>query len=175
MNTTLKEKNLQPFIIGLSLFLVGAVAFLFFGPKLDLGGRITLLPLINAWINGATAVVLVMAFIAIKNRNIERHKKLMFGAFILSVIFLVLYITYHFTSEPAIYGGVGFMRGFYYFILITHIVLAAVIVPMVLLSYTRALTEKFEKHKKIARWTLPLWLYVSITGVVVYLLIKPFY
>jgi putative membrane protein len=175
MSTTLKEKNLQPFIIGLSIFLVGAVAFLFFGPKLDLGGRITLLPLINAWINGTTAVVLVMAFIAIKNRNIQRHKNLMFAAFVLSVIFLVLYISYHFTSEPAIYGGVGFIKNVYYFILLTHIVLAAVIVPMVLLSYTRALTEKFEKHKKIARWTLPLWLYVSITGVIVYVMIEPFY
>jgi putative membrane protein len=175
MNTTFKEKNITTIIIGLTIFLIGAVTFLFFGPKIDLGGRITLLPLINAWINGATAVVLVFAFIAIKNKNIPLHKNLMLGAFFLSALFLILYISYHFTSEPAIYGGVGFIKKLYYFLLITHIVLAAVIVPMVLLSYARALTGKFDKHKKIARWTLPLWLYVSITGVIVYLMIVPYY
>ncbi|MBA3900226.1 MAG: DUF420 domain-containing protein [Bacteroidetes bacterium] len=175
MSTTLKERNLQPLIIGLSVFLVGAVAFMFYGPKINLGGRITLLPLINAWINGITAVVLVLAFFAIINKNVELHKKLMISAFFLSLAFLILYISYHSTSEPARFGGEGYIKGVYYFFLITHIVLAAVIVPMVLLSYARALTDKFEKHKKIARWTLPLWLYVSITGVIVYLMIVPYY
>jgi putative membrane protein len=175
MSIALKEKSIQNLVLGLTIFLIAAVAFLFFGPKIDFGGRITILPLINAWINGITAVVLTCAFVAIKNKNINLHKKLMFAAFFLSVIFLVLYIAYHSTSEPAIYGGSGFVKGAYYFFLLTHIVLAAVIVPMVLMSYTRALTFKFDKHKKIARWTLPLWLYVSVTGVIVYVMIAPYY
>jgi putative membrane protein len=177
MNTAanVKEKSLMPLIVAISIIIPLAVTILFFGPKIDLGGRITILPLINAWINGLTTLVLITAFWAIKNKNVELHKRLMYSAFFLSIIFLVLYIAYHSTAEPAKYGGEGFMKLLYYFILITHVFLAAAIVPMVLLSYARAYTEKFDKHKKIARWTLPLWLYVSVTGVIVYFMIAPYY
>jgi putative membrane protein len=177
MSTTvnIKEKSLMPLIVAISIIIPLAVTIMFFGPKIDLGGRITILPLVNAWINGITTIVLLLAFWAIKNKNIELHKKLMYSAFVLSVIFLLLYIGYHSTAEPAKYGGEGLIKNIYYFILITHVILAAVIVPMVLITYARAYTEKFDKHKKIARWTLPLWLYVSITGVIVYLMIAPYY
>ncbi|HET6243196.1 MAG: DUF420 domain-containing protein [Bacteroidetes bacterium] len=175
MNIVIKEKSLLPLIIAVSIVIPLAVAILFFAPKADLGGRITILPAINAVINALTALVLILAFVAIKNKNIDRHKKLMYAAFFLSVLFLLLYIAYHATAEPAIFGGVGMIRNVYYFFLLTHIVLAALIVPLVLLTYSRALMEKFDKHKKIARWTLPLWLYVSITGVIVYLMIAPYY
>ncbi|MDQ3191845.1 MAG: DUF420 domain-containing protein [Bacteroidota bacterium] len=175
MSSIVKEKSLMPLIIAISIIIPLAVAVLFFAPKADLGGRITILPAINAVINGLTAIVLILAFLAIKNKNIELHKKLMYGAFFLSVLFLILYIGYHATAEPAIFGGVGFIKNVYYFVLLTHIVLAAAIVPLVLITYSRAFTEKFDKHKKIARWTLPLWLYVSITGVIVYLMIVPYY
>jgi putative membrane protein len=175
MNTLLNEKKHRSLILIISLVLPVAVAILFFAPKPDLGGRITILPLINAWINGITAVVLIAAFLAIKNKNIVLHKKLMFAAFFLSALFLILYVAYHSTSEPAIFGGTGTIKNIYYSILITHVVLAAAIIPLVLMSYSRALSEKFAGHKKIARWTLPLWLYVSITGVIVYLMIEPYY
>lgn len=175
MNVIVKEKSLMPLIVIVSIVIPLAVAVLFFAPKADLGGRITILPAINAVINGLTAIVLILAFLAIKKKDIDRHKKLMYAAFFLSVLFLILYIGYHATAEPAIFGGVGIIRNVYYFILLSHIILAAVIVPLVLITYSRALTEKFDKHRKIARWTLPLWLYVSITGVIVYLMIAPYY
>ncbi len=175
MSTVVKEKTLMPLIIAISIVIPLAVAVLFFAPKADLGGRITILPAINAVINGITAIVLIMAFLAIKQKNIQLHKKLMYSAFFLSVLFLILYIGYHASAEPAIFGGVGIIRNVYYFVLLTHIVLAAAIVPLVLLTYYRAFTERFDKHKKIARWTLPLWLYVSVTGVIVYLMIVPYY
>jgi putative membrane protein len=175
MPTITREKSFRPLIIAVSVIIPLAVAFLFFAPKADLGGRLTVLPAINAVINGLTAIVLVLAYFAIRKKNVERHKKLMYSAFFLSVLFLILYIAYHSTAEPAKYGGEGILRNIYYFVLITHIVFAVVIVPMVLMTYVRALSEKFDRHRKIARWTLPLWLYVSVTGVIVYLMIAPYY
>jgi len=172
MNTT--ERSYRPLVIGLSVFLLGAVAFMYLGPELfSLGiGRGTL-PMINAWINGTTSVVLVAAFFAIRRRNIPLHRRLMWTAVCLSAVFLVFYVLQHSSFPSAEYGGT--VRGVYLFILLTHIVLAAVIVPLVLITLTRALAQRFDKHKRIARWTLPMWLYVSITGVVVYLMIAPYY
>ncbi|MFN7014026.1 MAG: DUF420 domain-containing protein [Bacteroidia bacterium] len=173
--TTLQKKNLTPFIVAVSIIIPVAVAILFFAPKLDVGSKLTFLPALNAFLNGTTSVLLIAAFIAIKNKNIELHRKLMLSAVGLSVLFLLSYITYHATSEPTIYGGEGALKSIYYFVLISHIILAAVIVPLVLISFVRALSEKFDKHRKIARITLPLWLYVTITGVIVYLMIAPYY
>jgi putative membrane protein len=173
--SALKENKLMPLIIGASIVIPLAVAFLYFAPKLDLGFDITFLPKLNAIINGTTSMVLILAFVAIKNKNITLHKRLMTSAIILSVLFLLSYVTYHAASESTKFGGEGAIKSIYYFILISHILLAIVIVPLVLISYVRALSEKFDKHRKIARYTLPLWLYVTITGVIVYLMISPYY
>lgn len=173
--TTLQKKNLTPFIIAVSIIIPIAVAILFFAPKLDVGSKLTFLPALNAILNATTTILLIAAFIAIKNKKIELHRKLTLGAIALSVLFLLSYITYHATSEPTHYGGEGILKSVYYFVLISHIILAAVIVPLVLISFVRALNEKFDKHKKIARITLPLWLYVTITGVIVYIMIAPYY
>jgi putative membrane protein len=173
--TTLQKKNLTPLIVAISILIPVAVAILFFAPKLDVGSKLTFLPALNAVINGTTTILLIVAFIAIKKKNVELHRKLMQTAIGLSVLFLLSYIIYHATSEPTTYGGEGTLKVIYYFILISHIILAAAIVPLVLISFVRALSEKFDKHRKIARITLPLWLYVTITGVIVYLMIAPYY
>jgi putative membrane protein len=112
---------------------------------------------------------------AIKNKKIALHRRLMTIAIALSVVFLISYILFHAATEPTKFGGEGAVRSIYYFALLTHIVLSAAVVPLVLISYVRALSERFDKHRKIARITLPIWLYVAFTGVLVYLLIAPYY
>ena len=128
-----------------------------------------------ATVNGVTAVVLIAAFIAIKNKNIKLHERLMKTAIALSVAFLVMYVAYHMTSDSTKFGGEGVIKYAYYFILITHILLSIVIIPFVLITYVRAITNNIERHKKIAKITFPMWLYVAITGVIVYLMISPYY
>lgn len=109
------------------------------------------------------------------NRKFKQHKTVMLSAFILSCLFLVSYVTYHSQASSTHFGGQGMIRMVYFVILITHIILAAGIVPLALFTITRSWRGEFNKHKKIARWTLPIWLYVTITGVVVYLMISPYY
>jgi putative membrane protein len=133
------------------------------------------LPLFNAIINGTTFLLLLAALMAIKNRNIVLHKRLMTTAIALSLVFLVCYVLFHASTEPTKFGGEGRIRSVYFFLLLTHILLAIVIVPLVLITYVRAIAEKFDKHRKIARITLPIWLYVTLTGVIVYLMIAPYY
>jgi len=171
----ISEKKMLPLIIGAGVIIPTAVAILFFAPKLELGFNIGFLPKLNAIINASTSIILIMAFIAIKNKNIKLHKALMTSAILLSIVFLLSYITYHASTESTKFEGVGTIKSVYYFILFSHILLAIAIVPLVLISYVRALSEKFDKHRQIARYTLPLWLYVTITGVVVYLMISPYY
>ncbi|MBD99127.1 MAG: hypothetical protein CMO34_04720 [Verrucomicrobia bacterium] len=152
------------------------VALLYFLPKdFELGEEIYILPRINALINGSTFVILLMALKAIKDGKRERHQQLMVSALILSVLFLLSYVSYHFLAESTAYGGDGWWKSLYFFILLSHILLSIVIVPLVLITFSRALSKKFDKHKKIARITLPIWLYVTFTGVVVYLMISPYY
>lgn len=152
------------------------VAVLYFLPKnIEVGDEIYILPRINAIINGTTFLILILAFRAIKRGDRERHQQLMVSALILSVLFLLSYVSYHFLAESTPYGGTGTMRYVYFFILLSHILLAIIIVPLVLITFSRALSEKFDKHKKIARITLPIWLYVTLTGVLVYLMISPYY
>tara|TARA_B100000401_G_scaffold17405_1_gene10636 strand:+ start:483 stop:923 length:441 start_codon:yes stop_codon:yes gene_type:complete len=143
-------------------------------PKFSLN-TVDFLPLFNACVNGGVFLILISALVAIKKGKRQLHMKLMYSALILSVIFLISYVLHHATHDTVSYGGVGLLRYFYYFILITHIVLAIAIVPMVLISFSRALNEEFSRHKRIARITMPLWLYVSLTGVIVYLMISPYY
>ena len=172
------EKKYQKLIVVLSIVIPLAVAGLF-GVKLkDFGFDVeplTFLPPVYASINGLTAVILVLAVLQIKKGNRKTHERLMKFAILLSVLFLVMYVAYHMTSDSTSYGGEGAVRYLYFFILITHIVLSIVIIPLVLFTYVRALAERFDKHKKLAKITFPIWLYVAITGVVVYLMISPYY
>jgi len=160
----------------LSILIPIIVAILYFMPKnIEVGEEIYLLPAVNAWINATTSLILILAYMAIRKGKKELHKKLMLTALSLSVLFLLSYVSYHSLAESTPYGGEGWIRSVYYFILLSHILLAIIIVPLVLLSFSRALQQNFEKHKKIARITLPLWLYVTLTGVIVYLMISPYY
>jgi putative membrane protein len=166
--------NHKPIIIILSIIIPVVVALLYVTPKIS-GFEIDFLPLLNAIVNGTVFFTLIFAVKAIKNGNRVLHQKLIYLALVLSTIFLLSYITHHLTHESVKFGGEGFIKYFYYFVLISHITLSAVIMPMVLITLSRALKENFEHHKKIARITFPMWLYVSFTGVLVYILISPYY
>ena len=169
--TPLKYRN---WIILLSVAIPVAVAVLFM-VRLPNVASLTFLPPIYATINALTAVLLVSALVAIKKKNSALHERLMKSAIFLSCVFLVMYVAYHMTSDPTPYGGTGFMRPLYYFILVTHILLSIGIIPMVLITYVRAISKHFADHKRIARITFPIWLYIAVTGVVVYLMIAPYY
>ena len=143
--------------------------------NLPVAQSLTFLPPIYATINGLTAVLLVAAVYYIKIGKRKIHESLMKCCIALSLSFLVMYIAYHITTDPTPFLGEGFIRYLYFFILITHITLSVFIVPMVLVTYVRAISNMFDKHKKIARITFPIWLYIAITGVIVYLMISPYY
>lgn len=172
------EQKSSSFIIIVSILIPVVVAILF-GVKLKHYGfdvePLSFLPPIYATTNAITAVVLVAAVMAIKNGNRKLHERLMTTAIALSVAFLVMYVAYHMTSDSTKFGGEGTIRFVYFFILITHIILSIAIIPLVLTTYVRALADKFDKHKKIAKITFPIWLYVAVTGVIVYLMISPYY
>ena len=143
--------------------------------NLPLAKPLKFLPPIYATINGITAVVLVMAVYFIKQGKRIIHENLIKVCIGLSLCFLVMYIAYHVTSDPTKFGGEGIIKYIYYFILISHILLSITVIPFVLISYVRAITNDFERHKKIAKITFPIWLYVAVTGVIVYLMISPYY
>jgi putative membrane protein len=167
------SKKYNKLIIILSITIPLVVAILF-GVKLDIDLPI-FLPPIYASINGLTAVILILAVWAIKNKKRKVHEILMKTAILFSAVFLILYVAYHMTSNSTPFGGEGLLRYFYFFILISHILLSIIVIPFVLITFVRAITNDFERHKKIARITFPLWLYVAISGVLVYLMISPFY
>ena len=167
----LKYKNL---IIVVSI-LIPIVVLVLFNIRITSLPQLTFLPPIYATINGITAILLLAALYSIKNKKIKQHEFLMKTSILLSLIFLVMYILYHMTTDPTPYGGEGIIRTVYFFILISHITLSVFIVPMVLVTYVRAISKLFDKHKKIARITFPIWLYIAITGVIVYLMISPYY
>jgi len=178
----------KPLIIILSLVVPLLVALLYVTPKISFF-EINFLPLLNATINGTVFFTLIFAVKAIKSGNKKLHQKLIYTSFILSTIFLISYVIHHATHDTVKFGDidgngllseeenikVATFKYFYYFILISHILLSAIIIPLVLVTWSRALKEKFEDHKKIARITFPIWLYVSATGVLVYILISPYY
>lgn len=188
---TLEQRFKFPIIL-VSILIPVVVAILFTVKLKDLGFEVeplSFLPPIYASINGVTALLLILGVIAIKNGNQKVHERLMTMAIACSIAFLVMYVAYHMTTDSTVYGdidgnkildatekgNVGFMRVVYLFILLSHIALSIVIIPLVLITYVRALALRFDKHKKIAKITFPLWLYVAITGVVVYLMISPYY
>ena len=170
------ETTYNKLIIALSIIIPVAVALLF-GINLRKMGfdvePLSFLPPIYATINGFTAIILIAAVMAIKNGKRALHERLMKLAILCSVLFLVMYVAYHMTSDSTKYeGDLGFI---YYPILISHIILSVIIIPLVLITYVRALAQRFDRHKKIAKITFPIWLYVAVTGVIVYLMISPYY
>ena len=167
----------QPYrktIIALSIIIPGAVALLFGLPKVE-GYDTSFLPPIYATINGLTAILLITAVVAVRNGKQRLHERIMKTCIGLSALFLALYLVYHTTSESTAYGGVGPLRYVYFFVLITHILLSVGVIPLVLFTFVRALTGDFKRHRKLARITFPIWLYVAVTGVIVYIMISPYY
>lgn len=166
-------------ILALSLVIPVAVAALRYIPQPDLSlstqESLYALPLLNACLNGSAFFLLIAALLAIKRKNIAMHKRFTTFAVLLSALFLVSYVIFHYTTPPTAYGGEGLLRPIYYFILITHILLSAVIVPLALLAYAHGFSGRYAQHRKIVKWAYPLWLYVTSTGVIVYLMISPYY
>jgi putative membrane protein len=165
-------------VIGIFSFVVFAVIVSLGAiPKLevDLGFDPHLFATANAIINSLVAVFLIAAYIAVKKKRYVQHKKLVYVAMYLSIAFLVSYIAHHLLAGETRFGGTGAIRYVYFVLLSTHILLAAVILPFILLTAYRGLTGEYEKHKKLAKYTWPLWLYVAITGPLVYLMISPYY
>jgi putative membrane protein len=178
MNKESIEKKYNIWITILSIAIPIVVAVLFKIKLKDVGiivKPLTFLPPIYATFNGITAVVLVLAVIAIKSGKRKLHENLMKFAILLSLGFLVMYVAYHMTADSTKFGGEGITKIIYLFILISHIALSIIIIPLVLVTYVRALSERFDRHKKIAKITFPIWLYVAVTGVIVYLMISPYY
>jgi putative membrane protein len=167
------KKKYNRWIVFLSVTIPLVVAILF-GVKIDVKLPV-FLPPIYASINALTSLLLVVAVWAVKNKKIKLHKQLMKTAIVLSGLFLMLYVAYHMTSESAKFGGDGSLKIGYFIILISHIILSIAVIPFVLITYVRAITNSIDLHKKIAKITFPLWLYVTISGVVVYVLISPYY
>lgn len=170
----LKEKRFNRLITVVSIIIPLVVASLF-TVKIDGVERMGFLPPIYATINGITAVLLIVAVVAIKNGNKALHQKIMTACIGLSLLFLVLYIIYHMTSESTPFGGERQIKYVYYVILISHIVLSIAVIPLVLKTYAKAYLGDFDAHRAYAKFTFPLWLYVAITGVVVYIMISPYY
>lgn len=191
MNLVSNQKNSVRIIGVVSIVIPLAVAVLIFLPQKEnfLGEWVRNIPTFNALINSTTALLLVSALLAVRKGNIQLHKRFMLSAFVLGAIFLVAYILYHLTVPSTKFGdvngdgilseaeslAVGGIKYFYYFVLLSHILLSIIVVPFVLMAFYYALTEKIEKHKKLVKFTFPIWLYVSVTGVLTYFLISPYY
>ncbi|GAB3335132.1 DUF420 domain-containing protein [Marivirga atlantica] len=185
------KKSYKTLIWVLSIAIPAVVAVLLYLPqKLEIGSWVYLLPDLNAVLNSATALALLLGFYFIKQKNIKAHRLMMSTAFTMGSIFLVSYVLYHSSADSTVFGDINgdgilqdsemesigsWIRQLYVVILLSHILLAAVVVPFVLFAMYFALTNKIEKHKKVVKWTFPIWLYVSITGVIVYLMISPYY
>ncbi|MFM8839537.1 MAG: DUF420 domain-containing protein [bacterium] len=174
---SISEKTISLMIYSISIVVVILVAFLIYVPQAITieGLNVMMLPRLNAYVNSTCTVLLTLGYVFIRNKNIAAHRMMMMSAFGLSILFLLSYVTYHSQAPSTSFGGEGFIKAVYFSILISHIVLAALIVPLALFTLLRAWRSEFPLHKKIARWTLPLWLYVTITGVIVYLMISPYY
>ena len=168
------SKKYRPLVIAVSV-LVPIVVAILFTVRIPDAEPLTFLPPIYAGINALTSLLLIAALYFIKNGKRMIHEALMKVCIGLSLIFLVMYIAYHMTTDPTPFGGEGVIKYVYYFILISHILLSIIVIPLVLTSYTRAISSEFISHKKISKITFPVWLYVAVTGVIVYLMISPYY
>lgn len=178
IEATNNDKLVFRLIFGISIFVFIAVIVLNKKvlPRPDtIPEFVYVLPMLNAFINGTCALLLMASLYFIRQKNILMHKRINITTFILSSIFLLFYITYHYLAQETVFPKNNPTRPLYLAILISHIVLAATVLPLVLISFYLGLTNQVKKHKRIVRWTYPIWLYVTITGVVVYLMISPFY
>lgn len=171
------DRFMVPAIISISLLVPVLVLILMYLPERYnfLGVEMGNFPLFHAILNFCTAMLLVAGYYFMKKKELVWHRNTMIAAFFLSAVFLVSYVISKISNDPVPYGGEGILRPIYFFILVTHILLSAVIVPLVLFTMYRGLTNEVEKHRKIARYTFPVWLYVAITGVLVYLFMAPYY
>ncbi|MCE2833091.1 MAG: DUF420 domain-containing protein [Chitinophagaceae bacterium] len=175
--TLKKNDKLANILVGIvsAIVFVAVVAL----KNIELGAQpgfdIHIFARINAVINTIVSLLLVAGLVAVKNRRLLLHKRIMMSAILCSVLFLLSYICHHLLAGDTKFGGVGMIRPVYFFILITHIVLAAVILPFILFTSYRALIAEWPAHRKLARLTWPIWFYVSVTGVIVYLMISPYY
>ena len=172
INKRVDKYNIWVWVLSISIPVVVAILFLIRIPNVD---SLSFLPPIYATINAATSIILTFAYLAVKRKKIILHERLMKIAIGLSVVFLVMYVAYHMTSDPTPYGGEGIIKTVYYFILVSHVILSIGIIPLVLVTYVRAISKLFADHKKIARYTFPIWMYIAVTGVIVYLMISPYY
>jgi putative membrane protein len=167
-------KKLNKFAYAISaivLFVVAVMRKIHFDTEIDF----SFLPAVYSTMNAVVAIILLIALYFVKNKNIEAHKKSMIAAMIFSFVFLALYVLYHTTTPETKYCGEGFIRKIYFFLLISHVVLAAVIFPFILFTFIKGYTYLVEKHKKMAKWVFPFWLYVALTGPILYLMLKPCY
>ncbi len=177
MNTGLiSESKVKRFkvLITIASIAIPVVVAALFKVKIE-GVDLSFLPPVYAGINGLTAILLVAALLTIRKGKRKIHERLINVCMVLSLLFLVCYVAYHMTSDPTPYGGAGALKYMYYFILISHVILSIAVVPMVLRSYLFAWEGKFEKHRKWTKITWPLWFYVAVTGVIVYVMIAPYY
>ena len=176
-NVPANDRVFVPVIVGISFVVPILVALMFFFPQTNWNilQNPYILPKVNAILNGSTAVFLLLGLYFIRQRQVTRHKTMMVTAFTLSSLFLVSYVIYHSSTEPTRYGGEGMMKIMYLFILFSHIALAAVALPFILFTFYRAFAGQNEKHRKLAKRTWPVWFYVAVTGVVVYLMLSPYY
>ncbi|HAD97057.1 MAG TPA: DUF420 domain-containing protein [Cryomorphaceae bacterium] len=173
-----KDKVYIPLIIVLSVLVPMAVAALLLFPEffsVDFGIDRGTLPAFHAILNGSTAVLLILGLWFIRNRNITAHRSVMLFAFGLSAIFLVSYVISKLNADPIPYGGEGWIRGLYFSVLISHILLSIPVLPLAMLAIYRGLLQEYGRHKKIVRWAYPIWLYVAVTGVLVYFFMQPYY
>ena len=177
MTTINPNKNANLLIWVLSIAIPVVVALLIYMPQTGALGTldVSFLPSLNALLNSLVAVCLLAGLYFVKNKNIAMHRTFMFTAFVLSSLFLISYVTYHFQAPATKYGGEGVMRMIYFTVLLTHIILAAVVVPLVLFTIYFAISNQIDKHKKLVKFTYPIWLYVSVTGPLVYFMISPYY
>ena len=170
----MSENNKYGIWIKIISVAIPVIVAILFGVRVDYELPIFLPPIYSS-LNALTAVLLALALVAIKSKKIKLHQRLMQTCIALSLVFLVMYIAYHMTTDPTTFGGEGYVKSLYFFILISHIILSIALIPLVLISYVRAFQEEFPAHRKISKITFPIWLYVAVTGVVVYLMISPYY
>lgn len=175
--SSMRDRNWIPLIFVFTFVLVGIIAMLFFLPGYDgeVGFEVTMLPLLNAVYNCFTLTFLIVALIAVKKKNIKMHRTFIWAAFVSTAFFLITYVIYHFLTDSTPYGGDGVLRYIYYFVLASHIILAILNVPLALITLTYGLGNRIKQHRRIGKWTMPIWMYVSFTGILVYLLISPYY
>ncbi|HOY15131.1 MAG TPA: DUF420 domain-containing protein [Saprospiraceae bacterium] len=172
-NPSLEKKlNIYAIVISIAVLALVSVMRVY---KIDLGIDFSFLPPVHAILNTGAAISLIFAIRAIKAKKVEQHRKAIYAAMTFSALFLVCYVLYHFTTDDTKYCGEGAMRSIYFFFLISHIVLAAVSLPFILITFARGLSFQVERHKKMARYVFPVWLYVAITGPICYLLLYPCY